>query len=72
MEGRPSAKKLKAGEGDFLEVGSISWSMLMALYFLALHDDAKDSCVSFDSIQEMLEVLRQEFGDMIPLVSDID
>ena len=43
-------KKLKHGESDFLEVGSTSWSMLMALYFLSLHDDSKDACMTFDSI----------------------
>lgn len=67
-----SNKKIKSVESDFLEVGSVSWSMLMALYFLTLHDDSKDSCVTFDSIQEMLEVLKQEFGDMIPLVNDLE
>lgn len=65
-------KKLKNGESDFLEVGSTSWSMLMALYFLSLHDDSKDACMTFDSIQDILEVLRQEFGDMVPIVNNVD
>jgi len=67
-----SMKKLRGPDMDFLEVGSISWSMLIAIYFLTLHDDSKDSCITFDSIQEMLDVLSDEFGDMIPLVSSID
>lgn len=65
-------KRLKGSELDFLEVGSASWSMLLAIYFLTLHDDQSDSCISFDSIQEILEVLRFEFGDMIPLVNDLE
>lgn len=46
--------------------------MLMAIYFLSLHDDSKDSCITFESIQEILEVLKQEFGDMVPLVNNIE
>ena len=49
-DGKIGAKKLKVGENDFLEVGSVSWSMLIAIYFLTLHDDQSDSCISFDSI----------------------
>ena len=55
---KTSVKKLKTGDSDFLEIGSTSWSMLLALYFLTLHDDSQDSCCTFESIQEMIEVLR--------------
>jgi hypothetical protein len=64
-------KKLNK-EADFLDVGSTSWSMLLAIYFLSLHDDSKDSCITFESIQEILDVLKQEFGDMVPLVNNIE
>ncbi len=37
---KTSVKKLKTGDSDFLEIGSTSWSMLLALYFLTLHDDS--------------------------------
>ena len=67
-----SMRKFRGPDMDFLEVGSLSWSMLIAIYFLTLHDDSKDSCISFDSIQEMLDVLAAEFGDMIPLVVALD
>ena len=66
------SKKLKNSEGEFLEIGSVSWSMLIALYFLTLHDDCKDACITFDSIHEMLDVLKQEFGDMLPLESNLE
>lgn len=47
----PSArKKQKSGESDFLEVGSVSWSIIIAIYFLTLHDDSKENCIMFDSI----------------------
>jgi len=66
-------KRLKIGaEPEFLEVGSTSWSMLMALYFLMLHDDSKDASINFDSIHEMIEVLKNEFGDMVPLVNEYE
>jgi hypothetical protein len=67
-----SPKKLKNGEPEFLEIGSTSWSMLISMYFLALHDDCRDACISFDSIHEMLDVLKQEFGDMLPLESNLE
>ena len=38
-EGKKSSKKLKT-DSDFLDIGSTSWSMLLALYFLTLHDDS--------------------------------
>jgi hypothetical protein len=71
-EDRVQAKKIKQGESDFLEVGSVSWSILIALYFLTLHDDHSDSCITFESIQEILEVLKHEFGDMLPLVNNLE
>jgi len=46
---KASMRKLRSAD-DFLEVGSVSWSILISLYFLTLHDDSKDSCISFESI----------------------
>lgn len=57
-ETKISVKKLKIGESDFLDIGSTSWSMMLALYFLTLHDDSQDACCTFESIQEMIEVLK--------------
>ena len=71
-EGRILAKKIKQGDSDFLEVGSVSWSMLIAIYFLTLHDDQTDACITFESVQEMLEVLKVEFGEMLPLVDKLE
>lgn len=46
--------------------------MLIAIYFLTLHDDQTDSSITFESIQEMLEVLKVEFGEMLPLVDNLE
>lgn len=49
--------KGKPGMG-FLDVGSVSWSMLLACYFLSLHDDRKSFYITLASIKEMLAVLK--------------
>ena len=54
----------------FLDVGSVSWSMLLACYFLSLHENTATYCITFDSIIEMLEVLKSEFGDYMPFECD--
>jgi hypothetical protein len=54
-DGAPIQKK--KGD-DFLDIGSTSWSMLIAIYFLTLHDQDGDSSLSFDSIHEMLDCLK--------------
>ena len=54
----------------FLDVGSVSWSMLIAILFLALHDDRKTYYITLASIKEMLEVLKAEFSDFMPFESD--
>lgn len=69
-DGAPIVKK--KGDQDFLDIGSVSWSMLIAIYFLTLHDQDGDSCLSFDSIHEILDVLKQEFGEMLPFVTGLD
>ena len=65
----------------FLDVGSVSWSLLIAAYFLSLHKAGGVStwidqpaqtqdlkfCMTFESILEMLEVLQKEFDGMVPL-----
>ena len=63
----------------FLEVGSVSWSVLLSIFFMSLHknggvneDSLSDEklCMNCESCLEMLEVLTNEFGDMIPLETD--
>ena len=39
-EGKKSSKKLKTNDSDYLDIGSVSWSMMLSLYFLTLHDDS--------------------------------
>jgi hypothetical protein len=67
------AKKLnmsgKPGSG-FLDVGSVSWSMLISCYFLQLHDDRKSFFITLESIKEMLEVLKNEFKNFVPFETD--
>ena len=58
-EGEDGPKKKKMGKSsDFLDVGSVSWSMLLACFFLILHDDRKTFYINFEGIKEMLEVLK--------------
>lgn len=59
---------MKNEKQDFLIVGSVSWSLMLALYFLYLHNETKDFYYSFDSITDMLQVLNQQFGEIIPIV----
>lgn len=54
----------------FLDVGSVSWSMLLACYFLSLHDDRKTFYMTLESVREMLQVLKQEFKDFVPFETD--
>lgn len=55
---------------SFLDVGSVSWSILLACFFLQLHDDRKAFFISIDSIKEMLGVLKAEFKDFVPFEND--
>lgn len=71
-EYRLPRKHRKYDYSDFLEVGSLSWSLMIALYFLALHDDIKNTCSTFESIQDMLNILTDEFGDMLPLITNLE
>ena len=71
MEGVSKKKKLPGKQGGaFLDVGSVSWSMLLAAYFLSLHDDRKNFYMTMESIKEMLTVLKAEFKDFIPFETD--
>ena len=65
-------KKVLTGKGgnSFLDVGSVSWSILLACFFLSLHDDRKNFFITLDSIKEMLTVLKQEFKDFVPFETD--
>jgi len=65
-------KKLpgRQGGGAFLDVGSVSWSLLLATFFLALHDDRKSFYLTMDSIKEMLSVLKAEFKDFVPFEAE--
>jgi len=47
-------KKINCGKSSFLDVGSLSWSMLLACFFLQLHDDRKSFHLSLDGVKEML------------------
>ena len=64
-------KKLsKGGSSAFLDVGSVSWSLLIAAYFLSLHDDRKSYFITYESLKDMLSVLKLEFKDFIPFETD--
>lgn len=54
----------------FLDIGSVSWSILIAGFFLTLHDDRKAFFISLDSLKEMLLVLKEEFKDFVPFETD--
>ncbi len=55
---------------SFLDVGTVSWTLLICTYFLSLHigvqasvleDDSQTEakiCIDFSSILDMLEVLK--------------
>lgn len=66
-------KRRKISNEGFLDVGSVSWSLLLATFILSLHkgsvvDGSEEKyCITYESILEMLGVLASEFGDMIPL-----
>ena len=73
-------KRRMATEG-FLDIGTVSWSLLLSTYFLSLHKGAapafsiKNSekyCMDYEGCMEMLQVLSHEFGDMIPLETNQD
>lgn len=70
--GHKPKKVLTSGTagGAFLDVGSISWSLLLACFFLQLHDDRKTYYLIFDSMKEMLGVLKEEFKDFVPFETD--
>lgn len=65
-----------------MDVGTVSWTLLVCIYFLSLHigvsasnemrESSADSkvCIDFNSIIDMLEVLKLEFGNLLPLQSD--
>ena len=71
-EEQKGTKKVLTGKGgnSFLDVGSVSWSILLACFFLSLHDDRKNFFISLDSVKEMLSVLKQEFKDFVPFETD--
>ena len=73
-------KKRMMNEG-FLDIGTVSWSLLLSVYFLSLHKGAAPAfniehsekyCMNYESCMEMLQVLAHEFGDMIPLETNQD
>lgn len=55
---------------SFLDVGTVSWTLLLSIYFLSLHIGVQSSnedidsevetkvCIDFNSIIDMLEVLK--------------
>jgi len=68
-------RKIDNSVQGFLDVGTVSWSILLAAYFLSLHKAGAPAengaetrfCMEFSSIVEMLNVLSQEFDGMVPL-----
>ena len=71
-----ASKRRKVVTDGFLDCGSVSWSMLLSIFFLSLHKGSNSDegnsnsdkfCLTLESCIEMLEVLAHEFGDMIPL-----
>jgi hypothetical protein len=72
MDVDEGAKKKSGGKQgcSFLDVGSVSWSMLLACFFLQLHDDRKSFYISIESIKEMLGVLKAEFKEFVPFEND--
>lgn len=69
-----ASKRRKVTTDGFLDCGSVSWSLLLAIFFLSLHkggefvvEDEEKFSMTYQSCLEMLEVLSHEFGDMIPL-----
>ena len=71
-DGNPSKRKHlnKVQTSAWLDTGSVSWSMLIAIYVLALHDDRKSFFITLDSIKEMLDVLKNEFNEFVPFEND--
>lgn len=76
-------KRRKVTTDGFLDCGSVSWTLLLTIFFLSLHKGTTSSseeagaatgsekfCMTLESCQEMLEVLAHEFGDMIPLETE--
>jgi hypothetical protein len=45
---------------------------MLAIYFLHLHNETKDYFYNFDSITDMLCVLHQQFGEIIPIINNKD
>jgi hypothetical protein len=70
------SKRKKNAPDGFLDVGSVSWSILLAIFILSLHKGApagsleEKYCITYEGVIEMLQVLVSEFGDMIPLESN--
>ena len=68
-----TSKRRKVTTDGFLDCGSVSWSLLLAIFMLSLHrsevidEGDQKFCMTYESCLEMLEVLASEFGDMIPL-----
>ena len=67
--GGQKSKKVNTGK-SFLDVGSVSWSMLLSCYFLSLHDDRKTFYMTMESVKEMLQVLKIEFKDYVPFETE--
>lgn len=63
----PNSKRKKVNNEGFLDIGSVSWSIMLAAFFLKLHDDDTSFCITFGGIIDILEVLKHEFGNMVPL-----
>lgn len=61
-----------SNEDELFEVGTISWSMFLAIYVLSLHSDGVEALIEFDAIKDMLDVLQHDLGEMIPIQNDLN
>ena len=71
--GRHTQKRKKLIQG-FLDIGSSSWSMMLAMYFISLHKSADPELVQFnkESIQNMLTILFKQWNNNIPIERKFD
>ena len=71
--GKQTLKRKKLIQG-FLDIGSSSWSMMLAMYFISLHKSSDPELVTFnkESIQSMLTILAKQSNNNIPIEKKFD
>ena len=70
---KAGTRKRKNLEG-FLDIGSSSWSMFIACYFMSFHKGAYQEAVVFNkkSIENMLTIISRQVAKNIPLERKFD